>query len=169
MGKTKLLLLKQTLTRLSLNVMLLLLSMKDLWEKNKSFHWHLHQEGPQFRKSLIRLTDLKVRKMISKKTVDETKVRVKNEEDLINGINQAGIKVSSDANRLREEIKTLESECEKAEEDKSTKDNQIRTLKEEIAHQEELIGKLQKEKNGAGEGRQKTEEDIQAMEDRCNH
>merc|ERR1712083_748137 len=103
------------------------------------------------------------------KTVDETKVRVKNEEDLINGINQAGIKVSSDANRLREEIKTLESECEKAEEDKSTKDNQIRTLKEEIAHQEELIGKLQKEKKGAGEGRQKTEEDIQAMEDRCNH
>merc|ERR1712168_1241101 len=50
-----------------------------------------------------------------------------------------------------------------------TKDNQIRTLREEIAHQEELISKLQKEKKGAGEGRQKTEEDIQAMEDRCNH
>merc|ERR1719300_485137 len=50
-----------------------------------------------------------------------------------------------------------------------TKDNQIHTLKEEIAHQEELISKLQKEKKGAGEGRQKAEEDIQAMEDRCNH
>merc|ERR1719192_492206 len=58
---------------------------------------------------------------------------------------------------------------EKAEDDKSTKDNQIRTLREEIAHQEELIAKLGKEKKGAGEGRQKTEEDIQAMEDRCNH
>merc|ERR1719513_57016 len=103
------------------------------------------------------------------KQVDDTKKRVKNEEDLINGINQAGIKVSSDANRLREEIKTLESECGKAEEDKNTKDNQIRTLREEISHQEELIGKLGKEKKGAGEGRQKTEEDIQAMEDRCNH
>merc|ERR1712226_1369602 len=44
-----------------------------------------------------------------------------------------------------------------------------RTLREEIAHQEELIAKLGKEKKGAGEGRQKTEEDIQAMEDRCNH
>merc|ERR1719431_1566607 len=103
------------------------------------------------------------------KQVDETKLRVKNEEDLINGINQAGVKVSADANRLREDIKTLESECEKAEEDKNTKDNQIRTLREEIAHQEELIAKLGKEKKGAGEGRQKTEEDIQAMEDRCNH
>merc|ERR1712212_905860 len=103
------------------------------------------------------------------KQVDETKKRVKNEEELINGINQAGVKVSADANRLREEIKTLECECEKAEDDKSTKDNQIRTLREEIAHQEELIGKPGKEKKGAGEGRQKTEEDIQAMEDRCNH
>merc|ERR1712106_983063 len=103
------------------------------------------------------------------KQVDDTKVRVKNEEDLINGINQAGIKVSADANRLREEIKTLESECEKAEEDKSTKDNQIRTLKEEIAHQEDLIAKLGKDKKATGEGKQKTEEDIQAMEDKCNH
>merc|ERR1712214_277197 len=103
------------------------------------------------------------------KQLDEINKRVKGEEDLINSINQAGIKVTSDANRLREEIKNLESDCEKSEEDKMTKDNQIRTLREEIAHQEELIGKLQKEKKGAGEGRQKTEEDIQAMEDKCNH
>merc|ERR1712038_736229 len=41
--------------------------------------------------------------------------------------------------------------------------------KEEIAHQEELIAKLQKEKRSIGDSRQKTEEDIQAMEDKCNH
>merc|ERR1712025_1286878 len=103
------------------------------------------------------------------KTVDDTEKRVKGEEDLINGIQQSGIKVSSDANRLRDEIKNLENECEKNEEDKMTKDNQIGTLRDEIAHQEELIVKLQKEKKNTGEGRQKTEEDIQAMEDRCNH
>merc|ERR1712073_218115 len=50
-----------------------------------------------------------------------------------------------------------------------TKDNQIRTLKEEIAHQEDMIAKLQKEKRGVAEARQKTEEDIQSMEDKCNH
>merc|ERR1711953_954371 len=50
-----------------------------------------------------------------------------------------------------------------------TKDNQIRTLREEIAHQEELIAKLNKEKRGVGDTKQKTEEDIQAMEDKCNH
>merc|ERR1740131_127371 len=96
-------------------------------------------------------------------------MRIRGEEELIPGIEQSGVKVSMDANRLRDEIKTLESTCEKCEEDKSTKDNQIHTLKEEIAHQEELIAKLTKEKKGAGEGRQKNEEDIQAMEDRCNH
>merc|ERR1711915_18233 len=79
------------------------------------------------------------------KSVDETEKRVKGEEDLINGIQQAGIKVTSDANRLRDGIKNLENECEKCEEDKMTKDNQIVTLKDEISHQEELISKLQKE------------------------
>merc|ERR1711936_850729 len=101
--------------------------------------------------------------------VNDTNKRVKAEEELIDGMGQSGVKVTADANRLRDTIKTLESTCEKCEEDKSTKDNQIHTLREEIAHQEELISKLTKEKKGAGEGRQKAEEDIQAMEDRCNH
>merc|ERR1712079_827003 len=37
------------------------------------------------------------------------------------------------------------------------------------AHQEDMIAKLQKEKRGVAEARQKTEEDIQSMEDKCNH
>jgi len=103
------------------------------------------------------------------KQVDDTKKRIAAEEDVISGIQQSGNKVTAEANRLRDEIKNLENTAEKCEEDKVTKDNQIRTLREEIAHQEELISKLGKEKKACGEGRQKTEEDIQAMEDRCNH
>merc|ERR1711863_68520 len=41
--------------------------------------------------------------------------------------------------------------------------------KDEIAHQEELVAKLTKEKRNIGDSRQKTEEDIQAMEDKSNH
>merc|ERR1719150_2953077 len=89
------------------------------------------------------------------KQVDETKMRIKGEEEAIAGINQAGTKVTAEANMLRDQIKDLESTIEKCEEDKMTKDNQIRTLREE--------------KKSIGEGRQKTEEDIQSMEDRCNH
>ena len=80
-----------------------------------------------------------------------------------------GAKVVSDANRLRDTIRDLENTIERTEEDKASKDNQIRTLKDEICHQEELIQKLQKEKRSGGDTKQKTEEDIQATEDKCNH
>merc|ERR1712106_1142799 len=103
------------------------------------------------------------------KQVDETKKRVKNEEDIIASIEQSGIKVIADASRLREEIKVLECTAEACEEDKVSKDNQIHTLRDEIAHQEEVIVKLQRDKKAAGGGRQKTEEDMTSMEDRCVH
>merc|ERR1712158_53579 len=41
--------------------------------------------------------------------------------------------------------------------------------KNEIAHQGDMITKLGKEKRSCADGRQKTEEDIQAAEDKCNH
>merc|ERR1711936_1505692 len=103
------------------------------------------------------------------KQVDATNARIKGEDDPINQIQQAGAKVTADATRLRDEIKNLESTIEKCEDDKNTKDSQIRTLRDEIAHQEDMIVKLGKEKKNSGEGRQKTEEDIQSAEDRCNH
>merc|ERR1719458_2057611 len=103
------------------------------------------------------------------KQLDECNNRVKGEEDAIASLESAGGKVRQEADTLKGNILVLESGMEAAEEDKNTKDNQIRTLKEELAHQEDLIGKLTKEKRGAGESRQKTEEDIQAMEDKCNH
>merc|ERR1711887_462318 len=84
-------------------------------------------------------------------------------------INSQAAKVTADANKLKDDIKVLEGTMEACEEDKATKDGQIRTLKEEIAHQEELVAKLTKEKRNIGDARQKTEEDIQASEDKCNH
>merc|ERR1719495_1806996 len=103
------------------------------------------------------------------KQMDETNARVRGEEEAIANLESQGGKVRAEADKWRGDIKTLESTMEACEEDKSTKDNQIRTLKEEIAHQEDLIAKLGKEKRGAGESRQKTEEDIQTNEDLCNH
>merc|ERR1711913_244460 len=76
-----------------------------------------------------------------KKQVTDLDTRIKSEEDLLRNIEQSGQKVASDAVRLKEEMKELEGTVEKCEEDKTTKDNQIRTLKEEICHQEEIITK----------------------------
>merc|ERR1719295_395888 len=103
------------------------------------------------------------------KQVDETNNRIRNEEEVKASIQAQGNKIRSEADKLRGDIQDLENTLQNCEEDKSTKDNQIRTLREEIQHQEELIAKLHKEKRGAGDNRQKIEEDIQAMEDKCNH
>merc|ERR1712008_641317 len=50
-----------------------------------------------------------------------------------------------------------------------TKETQITTLKEELQQQDDLLSKLKKEKTNIGDSRQRTEEEIQALEDRCNH
>ena len=103
------------------------------------------------------------------KQLDETKNRIRGEEDAISSLDTTMGKIGGEATKLHDEIAELESKMESCEEDKMTKDNQIRTLKEEINHQEELIAKANKEKRGTGDAKQKTEEDIQAMEDKCNH
>merc|ERR1712193_556796 len=103
------------------------------------------------------------------KQLRDTEARIKGEEDQKAAIGSQAAKVTADANKLRDDIKVLEATMEACEEDKATKDGQIRTLKDEIAHQEELVAKLTKEKRNIGDSRQKTEEDIQAMEDKSNH
>merc|ERR1719334_74275 len=71
--------------------------------------------------------------------------------------------------QLEGDVKNLEGVLASAEQDRANKDDQIRTLKDEIAHQGDMISKLSKEKRNVGDSRQKTEEDIQAAEDKCNH
>ena len=103
------------------------------------------------------------------KQLEETNKRISNEEEAIANLGNQGSKVRQDADKLRAEVRSLESNMQAVEEDRITKDNQIRTLKEEIAHQEDLVAKLQKEKRAVAEARQKTDESIQAKEDKCNH
>jgi len=103
------------------------------------------------------------------KQVDEVNARIKGEKEEKNLIGQAQTKVNSQKATLGEEIKSLEGRLGAAESDRADKDDQIRTCKEEIEHQNDMISKLGREKKGAQESRQKTEEDIQTMEDRCNH
>merc|ERR1719427_2066620 len=68
------------------------------------------------------------------KQLKDTLARVKAEEEQKAVIGQQASKVKSEADKLKGEIKTLEAQLEATEEDKVTKDSQIRTLKEEIAH-----------------------------------
>jgi myosin heavy chain 6/7 len=103
------------------------------------------------------------------KQVAEVNNRIKTEKEERALIGQSQSKVTSQKGQLGEEIKALEGRLSAAESDRADKDDQIRTCKEELEHQNEMISKLGRDKKGAQESRQKTEEDIQTMEDRCNH
>jgi myosin heavy chain 6/7 len=103
------------------------------------------------------------------KQLDEVNARVKGEKEEKNAIGQQQSKVNTQKAQLGEEITGLEGRLAAAESDRADKDDQIRTCKEEIEHQNDMISKLQREKKGCQESRQKTEEDIQSMEDRSNH
>merc|ERR1719159_1825734 len=78
-------------------------------------------------------------------------------------------KINATVAQLEGEVQNQEGVLKSAEQDRADKDDQIRTLKDEISHQADMISKLGKEKRSVGDGRQKTEEDIQAAEDKCNH
>merc|ERR1711879_209616 len=103
------------------------------------------------------------------KSLDEVNNRIAGEKAQMDSIGGAMSKINSTKAALAAAIGDLEGQLGAAEQDRADKDDQIRTLKEEIDHQNDMIAKLTKEKKGGQESKQKTEEDIQSMEDRCNH
>merc|ERR1719438_404685 len=85
------------------------------------------------------------------KQVDEVNARIKGEKEEKNLIGQAQTKVNSQKAALGEEIKSLEGRLGAAESDRADKDDQIRTCKEEIEHQNDMISKLGREKKSKGD------------------
>merc|ERR1712061_22471 len=103
------------------------------------------------------------------KGLDGVNARIKGEKAQKVALEGQIQKINATVAQLQGDVGSLEGVLASAEQDRANKDDQIRTLKDEIAHQSDMIGKLSKEKRSVGDSRQKTEEDIQAAEDKCNH
>merc|ERR1719210_2568980 len=103
------------------------------------------------------------------KDLDQVNARIKGEKATKQQLEATMAKTNATVMQLEGEVATQEGVLAKAEQDRADKDDQIRTLKDEIAPQGDMITKLGKEKRSCADGRQKTEEDIQAAEDKCNH
>ncbi|KAL7637326.1 UNVERIFIED_CONTAM: hypothetical protein RMT77_012051 [Armadillidium vulgare] len=101
--------------------------------------------------------------------LNELTERLQSEEESRNQVFQSKKKLDQEIGGLKKDVEDLELAVQKSEQDKSTKDHQIRNLNDEIAHQDELINKINKEKKHLQECNQKTAEDLQAIEDKCNH
>ncbi|XP_074602160.1 myosin heavy chain isoform X13 [Brevipalpus obovatus] len=99
----------------------------------------------------------------------EIQDRLAHEEDAHATLSSSKKKLEGEVAHLKKDIEDMELNLQKAEQDKATKDHQIRNLNDEIAHQDELINKLNKEKKHLQEATQKTSEDLQGAEDKINH
>merc|ERR1719402_429154 len=103
------------------------------------------------------------------KDLQQVNDRIKGEQSQKKALEATIQATNAKVAQLQGEVSNTEAILVKAEQDRADKDDQIRTLKDEISHQGDMISKLGKEKRSVGDGRQKTEEDIQAAEDKCNH
>lgn len=85
------------------------------------------------------------------------------EEEARHQLQQAKKKMDQEIANMKKELEEINSAYQKTEADKVAKEAQIKNLNEEIAHQEELIAKLNKEKKAAQENAQKSSEDVQVF------
>merc|ERR1712111_246662 len=70
---------------------------------------------------------------------------------------------------IKKDIEDLELAVQKLEQEKCNRDYIMRQINDEIASQDEIINKLNKEKKHVGENNCKATEDLQAAEDKVNH
>merc|ERR1712193_584571 len=89
------------------------------------------------------------------KSLDEVNNRIAGEKAQMDAIGQAQSKIGATKAALGEEIGALEAKLAAAEQDRADKDAQIRSMKEEIEHQNDAVSKLNKEKKGGAEAKQK--------------
>merc|ERR1712055_795893 len=79
--------------------------------------------------------------------------------DMYNGVKKAEALIE----KTKEDTEEMGGKLLAAQQDKETKDAHLKNLGEEIAHQEELISKMAKEKKALFEANQKTAEDHQSL------
>merc|ERR1719483_1899859 len=70
---------------------------------------------------------------------------------------------------IKKDMEDLEMAWQKLEQEKTNRDHCIRSLNDEVAQQDEVINKLNKEKKMIGDNQSKAFEDLQASEDKVAH
>merc|ERR1719494_1723586 len=99
----------------------------------------------------------------------ELSQRLQSEEEARASLSGGKKKADHEIASFKKDIEDMELSVQKSDAEIASKDHQIRTINDEIAHQDEIINKVNKEKKHLQECNQKTAEDLQGAEDKCNH
>merc|ERR1712054_31343 len=103
------------------------------------------------------------------KEITQLNNKINAENENIEGLQEGLKKTETSQGSLSREMRECEGRLAQVQDEKADKDAQIKQMKEECLHQEELINKLNKEKKTINESKLKEEEQIQSFEDKCNH
>merc|ERR1719489_405753 len=103
------------------------------------------------------------------KEINALNKKINEENENIEGLQESLKKTEASQGSLGREMRECESRLAQVQDEKADKDAQIKQMKDECLHQEELINKLNKEKKSITESKMKEEEQIQSFEDKCNH
>ncbi|KAK4317165.1 hypothetical protein Pmani_011728 [Petrolisthes manimaculis] len=111
----------------------------------------------------------KIQKSEMEEQLSELSERLEKEDKVRTQLTQDKKKVEQDVSSLKKDVNGLESVIQQGELHKADKDHQIRSLREDVTHNEELFTKVTKEKKQLQECNQKMAEDLQTVEDKCTH
>merc|ERR1712021_260840 len=77
-------------------------------------------------------------------------------------------RLEGDLSNYRKDIDDMNMQVQKAENERTARDHQIRNLSDEIAHQDELINKLSKEKKYIQENQSKSSDELNSAEEKMD-
>merc|ERR1712228_988924 len=99
----------------------------------------------------------------------KTQKKLANTEAKRNDMMDKKRKFENDLSSFRKDIDDLNMSIQKAEQEKTNRDHTIRNLNDEIAHQDELINKLTKEKKYMQESQAKSSDELTQAEEKVDH
>jgi len=118
---------------------------------------------------LTKINKLDEAKAQLQKEITGLNAKINTENENIENLTEGLKKTEASQGTLGREMRECESRLAQVQDEKADKDAQIKQMKEECLHQEELINKLNKEKKSITENKLKEDEAIQSFEDKCNH
>merc|ERR1712106_160583 len=84
------------------------------------------------------------------------------------GMTEKKKRLEGDLSSYRKDIDDMNMQVQKAENERTARDHQIRNLSDEIAHQDELINKLSKEKKYIQENQSKSSDELNSAEEKMD-
>ncbi|KAL7670095.1 hypothetical protein ACOME3_005033 [Neoechinorhynchus agilis] len=141
---------------------------KLIKDQNEMFQ-QLESERASTAEALERVEKLVVQKADLEGQVKEMEDHLQEEEENVSDMSAKKRKVEAELDTKLKEMEDLRVKLQKAESDIKAKHTQIQTQQEEIARNQELQAKLQKEKKRLEETNMKTSEDLQSQEDKANN